>query len=93
MVSFFHPRTAQNHQQPGQCFPVELTSVHQQGWQFDAAPTHKRNVLTAVKVFVATMYRKGLLNRNSLEGIELPSIGRALPKALFSADEIERILA
>jgi integrase/recombinase XerD len=54
---------------------------------------HKRNVLTTVKVFVATMYRKGLLSRNSLEGIELPSIGRALPKALFSADEIERILA
>lgn len=54
---------------------------------------HKRNVLTTVKVFVATMYRKGLLSRNSLEGIELPSIGRALPKALFSRDEIERIFA
>lgn len=54
---------------------------------------HKRNVLTTVKVFVAAMYRKGLLSRNSLEGIELPSIGRALPKALFSAEEIERILA
>ena len=25
---------------------------------------HKRNVLTTVKVFVATMYRKGLLSRN-----------------------------
>ncbi|WP_255365679.1 tyrosine-type recombinase/integrase [Alishewanella sp. HH-ZS] len=53
---------------------------------------HKRNILTTVKVFIAAMYRKGLLNRNSLEGIELPSIGRALPKALFSEEEIELIL-
>lgn len=54
---------------------------------------HKHNILTTLKVFIAAMYRKGLLNRNSLEGIELPSIGRALPKALFSEEEIELILA
>jgi integrase/recombinase XerD len=54
---------------------------------------HKRNVLTTVKVFIAAMYRKGLLSRNSLDCIELPSIGRALPKALFSKKEIELILA
>lgn len=54
---------------------------------------HKRNILTTVKVFIAAMYRKGLLKRNNLEGIELPSIGRALPKALFSEEEIELILA
>lgn len=54
---------------------------------------HKRNVLTTVKVFIAAMYSKGLLSRNNLDGIELPSIGRVLPKALFSEEEIELILA
>lgn len=39
MGSFFYPKTAQNPQQPGQSFPVEVISPHQQGWQYDAAPT------------------------------------------------------
>jgi integrase/recombinase XerD len=53
---------------------------------------YKRNLLTAVKVFIKTMYAKGLLETNTLENIELPSIGRRLPKALFSVKEIEKIL-
>ncbi len=39
------------------------------------------------------MHHKGLLGSNSLAGIELPRSGMALPRALFSVDEIERILA
>ncbi len=55
--------------------------------------SHKRNLLTAVKVFIKAMFTKGLVKTNKLEHIELPSVGRPLPKALFSVKEIELILA
>jgi len=54
--------------------------------------SHKRNLLTAVKVFIKAMFTKGLVKSNKLEHIELPSVGRPLPKALFSIKEIELIL-
>lgn len=38
-VSFFSFQTEQNHQQPGQPFPVEVISARQQGCQFAEAPT------------------------------------------------------
>ncbi len=55
--------------------------------------THKRNLLTAVKIFIKKMYAKELLSDNTLEYLELPSIGRPLPKAIFSIKDIERILS
>jgi integrase/recombinase XerD len=53
----------------------------------------KRNLLTFVKTFIKTMHIKGLLDTHALERMELPSKGLTLPKALFSSEEIERILA
>ncbi|MCP4984800.1 MAG: tyrosine-type recombinase/integrase [Colwellia sp.] len=53
----------------------------------------KRNLLTFVKTFIEKIHAKGLIVQNTLEHIELPSKGRRLPKALFSVDEIESILA
>lgn len=53
----------------------------------------KRNLLTFVKTFVQTMHAKGLLDKNTLEYIELPKKGRSLPKAVFSAEEVEKLLA
>ncbi len=55
--------------------------------------THKRNLLTAVKMFIKKMYAKELLSDNTLEYLELPSIGRPLPKAIFSIEDIESILS
>jgi integrase/recombinase XerD len=55
--------------------------------------THKRNLLTAVKVFIASMYKKRVLNKNRLEHMELPCVGMPLPKAIFSVEEVEIILA
>ncbi|WKD26181.1 tyrosine-type recombinase/integrase [Pseudoalteromonas sp. KG3] len=53
----------------------------------------KRNLLTFVKTFIEKLYMKELLSTNALQHIELPSKGRALPKALFSEIEIEKILS
>lgn len=53
----------------------------------------KRNLLTAVKVFIRVLYAKEIIEKNTLEFIELPKAGRRLPKAIFSVEEIERILA
>lgn len=53
----------------------------------------KRNLLTFVKTFVQTMHAKGLLDKNTLEYIELPKKGRPLPKAVFGAEEVEKVLA
>ena len=52
----------------------------------------KRGYLTYVKTFVEKLYVKGLLSSNTLEHIELPKIGRPLPKAIFSQIEIQKIL-
>jgi len=56
-------------------------------------PAQKRNLLTFVKTFIEKLFSKGLLSRNTLEGIELPSKGRRLPKAIFNVDEVEKILS
>ncbi len=53
----------------------------------------KRGYLTYVKTFVEKLYIKGLLTSNTLEHIELPKIGRPLPKAIFSEDEIAKVLS
>lgn len=55
--------------------------------------SHKRNLLTAIKILMITLYKKGIIKRNKLEHIELPSAGRPLPKAIFSQSEIDKILA
>ncbi|ACJ29445.1 Phage integrase:Phage integrase,SAM-like protein [Shewanella piezotolerans WP3] len=55
-------------------------------------PAQKRNLLTYVKTFVKYMHRKGLLSKNTLSDIELPSKGHQIPKALYSVEEIEVIL-
>lgn len=52
----------------------------------------KRGYLTYVKTFVEKLHAKGLLTTNTLEHIELPKIGRPLPKAVFSQSEIQKIL-
>jgi integrase/recombinase XerD len=52
----------------------------------------KRNLLTFVKTFVETLYRKELVESNKLEHMELPFKGVQLPKGLFSQREVERIL-
>ncbi|KGJ88610.1 tyrosine-type recombinase/integrase [Colwellia psychrerythraea] len=56
------------------------------------SPAQKRNLLTYVKTFVKYMHRKGLLAKNTLADIELPSKGHQIPKALYSVEEIEIIL-
>ncbi len=53
----------------------------------------KRNLLTFVKTFVKYMYVKKLLPEHSLAHMELPSRGFQPPRAIFSIDEIESILA
>lgn len=53
----------------------------------------KRNLLTFVKTFVQKMHAKGLLEVNALANVELPSKGRALPKALFTLGEVEKVLS
>jgi len=61
----------------------------------DAKPmtaSSKRGYLTYVKTFVEKLYMKGLLGCNALEHIELPKIGRPLPKAIFTQKEITKIL-
>ena len=52
----------------------------------------KRNLLTFVKTFIKQMHVKKLLPSNLLENIELPSKGQQIPKALYSKEEIEKIL-
>lgn len=52
----------------------------------------KRNLLTFVKTFIKYMHVKKLLPSNLLENIELPSKGQQIPKALYSKEEIEKIL-
>jgi integrase/recombinase XerD len=50
----------------------------------------KRGYLTYVKTFVEKLFVKGLINSNTLQYIELPKIGRPLPKAIFTQIEIKR---
>ena len=52
-----------------------------------------RNRLTVVRVFMQSMYLKGMLAENPLARFELPSPGRRLPMAIFSEAEIEKMLA
>ena len=53
----------------------------------------KRNLLTFVKTFIEKMHAKGLISNNTLQYLELSSKGRALPKALFTQQEIEQMLS
>jgi integrase/recombinase XerD len=55
-------------------------------------PAQKRNLLTYVKIFIKYMFTKKLLPTNTLDGIELPSKGEQIPKALYTVEEIEVIL-
>ncbi|MBA6337495.1 tyrosine-type recombinase/integrase [Colwellia sp. BRX8-7] len=52
----------------------------------------KRNLLTYVKIFIKYMFIKKLLPTNTLDGIELPSKGEQIPKALYTVEEVEVIL-
>lgn len=56
-------------------------------------PAQKRNLLTYVKIFIQYMYQKGLLETNTLQNIVLPSKGTQIPRALYSDEEMEKILA
>lgn len=56
------------------------------------SPAQKRNLLTYVKTFIKYMFVKKLLPTNPLDGIELPSKGEQIPKALYTVEEIEVIL-
>ncbi|MFT5851297.1 MAG: integrase/recombinase XerD [Colwellia sp.] len=56
------------------------------------SPAQKRNLLTYVKTFIKYMFVKKLLPTNTLDGIELPSKGEQIPKALYTVEEIEVIL-
>jgi integrase/recombinase XerD len=52
----------------------------------------KYALLLCIKTFIQKMYNRGLLPGNKIDCIELPKVGRPLPDAVFSADEVERIL-
>jgi integrase/recombinase XerD len=52
----------------------------------------KRGYLTYVKTFIEKLFVKGLLSSNTLEHLELPKIGRPLPKSIFTQNEIQKIL-
>jgi integrase/recombinase XerD len=56
------------------------------------SPAQKRNLLTYVKIFIKYMFIKKLLPTNTLDGIELPSKGEQIPKALYTVEEVEVIL-
>ena len=59
--------------------------LHQYRQLFNKKPiglSHKRNLLTAVKIFIKAMFTKGLLKSNRLEHIELPSVGRTAQSAI-----------
>lgn len=72
-----------------------LNYLHQYRQPFNGEPISmrfKRNLLTAVKVFVKAMFSKGMITSNTLENIELPAVGYSLPKGLFSLKDIALIL-
>ena len=52
----------------------------------------KRGYLTFVKTFIEKLHIKGLLKENALEYIELPKLGRPLPKAVFNQTEVQKIM-
>lgn len=54
--------------------------------------SNKRGLLTFVKTFVEKLHAKGLMVENTLEHMELPSKGRPLPRAIFSIEEVEKII-
>ena len=61
----------------------------------DNLPICKANkyaLLLNVKTFMGKMYNRGLLEKNTIDHIELPTVGRPLPKAIFTAEEVEKIL-
>lgn len=61
----------------------------------DEAPLcsgNKYSLLLHVKLFVAKMHFRGLINENKIQYIDLPRVKRSLPKAIFSPDDVEKIL-
>jgi integrase/recombinase XerD len=61
----------------------------------DNQPICKANkyaLLLNVKTFMGKMHNRELINNNPIAHIELPTVGRPLPKAIFTAEEVEKIL-
>jgi integrase/recombinase XerD len=61
----------------------------------DNQPICKANkyaLLLNVKTFMGKMHNRGLIKNNPVAHIELPTVGRPLPKAIFTAQEVEKIL-
>lgn len=53
----------------------------------------RRNRMTAIKVFLRTLFNKGVLSLNEFDKLELPSLGRRLPRDVLSLAEIERVFS
>jgi integrase/recombinase XerD len=53
---------------------------------------NKYALLLNVKTFMGKMHNRGVIENNPVANIELPSVGRPLPKAIFTAEEVEKIL-
>lgn len=53
---------------------------------------NKYSLLLCIKIFIGKMYNRGLLTFNKLDCIDLPTVGRPLPKATFTAEEVEKKL-
>lgn len=48
--------------------------------------------ILCIKSFIKKMFNRGLLTADMLSSIDLPTVGRPLPKAIFTAEEVEQIL-
>ncbi|KFZ35940.1 integrase [Shewanella mangrovi] len=53
---------------------------------------NKYSLSLCIKCFIGKMHNRGLLPSHSLLNMELPKIGRPLPKAIFTESEVEKIL-
>lgn len=52
----------------------------------------KYSLILHVKLLMAKMHCRGLIADNKIQYIDLPSVKRSLPKAIFNPDEVEVIL-
>lgn len=53
---------------------------------------NKYALCLCIKTFCRKLYQRGLLNSHPLDSLELPKVTRALPKAVFSEEEVEKII-
>ncbi|MCH2192159.1 MAG: tyrosine-type recombinase/integrase [Gammaproteobacteria bacterium] len=53
---------------------------------------NKYALILCIKSFVKKMFNRGLLTTDKLSSIDLPTVDRPLPKAIFTAEEVEQIL-